>query len=284
MTTQIAEQAEKSFNLIRNPSLWPGTATDQLVESLVNLSLYLGIHYTEELFEEFRPFYWYVAKRTTVAQRLEILSGVADLVEGFEAGLSSLLPFLCADEEQAVISSAALNLCILIPPRNGDLLTGPKDVLGFLEGSDTDNTRVGILQGVLLLGDRRVLPLLDRCWEGLGREGRRCLAHSWSGFVYASTIEFLLGWLERTGDEMDYGSIAAALVLCAVRQKNSPFVLNVERKFPANGDGDGPPLRFLNRWTLEEYGKIIATRLQALGEAETGEKLIPKVLGAWGIE
>jgi hypothetical protein len=172
---------------------------------------------------------------------------------------------------------------LLIPQRGSDPLTGPKDVLGFLEGSDTDNTRVGILQGVLLIGDRRVLPLLDRCWEGLGREGRRCLAHSWSGFVYASTIEFLLDWLERTDNEADYGSISAALLLCTVRQKNSPFVLDVERKFPANGFGDGPPLRFLKQWTFEEYGKIIAPRLRAIGEAETGEKVIPKVLEAWGI-
>jgi len=283
MTTQIAEQAEKSFSLVRNPSLWPATATDQLVNSLVTLSLYLGFHYTEELFEEFRPFYWYVAERTTVGRRLEVLSWLAERVEGFEAGLSSLLPFLCADEEPAVISTAALHLALLVPQRKGDPLTGPKDVLGFLEGSDTDNTRVGILQGVLLIGDRSILPLLDRCWEGLGREGRRCLAHSWSGFVYASTIEFLLGWLERTDDEADYGSIAAALVLCTVRQKNSPFVLDVERKFPANGDGDAPPVRFLNQWTFEEYGKIIAPRLRAIGEAETGEKVIPGVLEAWGI-
>jgi hypothetical protein len=62
MTTQIAEQAGKSFNLVRNPSLWPGTATDQLVENLVTLSLYLGVHYTEELFEEFLPFYWFAAE------------------------------------------------------------------------------------------------------------------------------------------------------------------------------------------------------------------------------
>lgn len=283
MTMQTDERAEKSFDLVRNPSLWPGTATDQLVDNLVTLSLYMGVCYTEALFEEFRPFYWYVAERTTVEQRLGILNGLGELVERFEAGIASLLPFLNADEEPAVISTAALKLCVLIPLRDGDLLTGPKYILDCLESCDTENSLVGNLQGVLLLGDRRILPLLDRCWERLGRDGRRLLAHSWSGVVYASTIDFLLGWLEKTDDERDYGSISAALVLCTIRQKNSPFVVDVERKFPANGEEDGPPVRFIHQWTFEEYGKIIAPRLKAIAAMETGEKVIPKVLTAWGI-
>ena len=182
-----------------------------------------------------------------------------------------------------MISTAALNLSFLIPPRGGDPLTGPKDVLGFIETADTDNSRVGILQGVLLLGDRRILPLLDRCWEKLGREGRRRLTHSWSGFVYASTIDFLLGWLEATNDDWDYGAIAAALASYPIRQKRIPLVLDVERKLPVNGPEDGPAVRYISQWSFEEYGAIIAPRLKAIAAAETGDKVIPKVLGAWGI-
>jgi hypothetical protein len=102
--------------------------------------------------------------------------------------------------------------------------------------------------------------------------------------VYASTIEFLLDWLEKTNDERDYGSIAAALVLLTVRPKRSPYVLDIERKFPAYGEEEGPPVRVLHQWTIEEYGKIIVSRLKAIAAAETGEKVMPKVLEAWGIE
>jgi hypothetical protein len=284
MTTQTDERVEKAFNLVRNPALWPGTTTDQLVDILYSVSEWLGSNFTEELFEEFRPFYWHIAERTTIEQRLEVLVELVDGVERFEVGTASLLPFLCADEETSVISTAALHLALLLPLRDGDPLTGPKYIVSGLDSCDTENSLVGNLQGVLLLGDRRILPLLDRCWERLGREGRRLLAHSWSGFVYASTIDFLLGWLEVTDDERDYGSIAAALVLCTARQKNSPFVLDVERKFPANSEEDGPPVRFLHQWTFEEYGKIIAPRLKAIAAAETGEKVMPKVLAAWGID
>jgi hypothetical protein len=283
MTPQIPEHVKKSLNLARTPALWPETAIDQLVDNLVTLSLYLGVHYTEELFEEIRPFYWYVADKTTSEQRLKVLTQMAELVERFEAGLASLLLFLRADEEPAVTSTAALSLCVLIPLRNSDPLTGPKYVLDFLEMSNSDKSRAGILQGILLLGDRRILPLLYRCWEKLGSEGRRLLAHSWSGFVYASTIEFLLEWLEKTDEESDYSSIVASLASFPLRQTNAPFVLDVERKFPANGHGEGPPVRFLYKWTFEEYGKIIAPRLKAITESEKGDKIMPHVLAAWGI-
>ena len=199
MTTQIAEQAGKSFDLVRNPSLWPGTATNQLVENLVTLSLYLGVYHTEGLFEEFRPFYWYVAERTTVEQRLEVFADLAGLVERFEAGLATLLPFLCADEELAIISTAALNLSFLIPPRSGDLLTGPKDVLGFIETADTDNSRVGILQGSCSLG----IDASYRCWTDAGRslEGKGAGVLHIPGLGSCTprrSISFSVGWRRRT--------------------------------------------------------------------------------------
>ncbi|HEY5625387.1 MAG TPA: tyrosine-type recombinase/integrase [Dehalococcoidia bacterium] len=42
----------------------------------------------------------------------------------------------------------------------------------------------------MLLGDRRTLPLLKGCWRNLDREGRSGLTRAWSGFVYASVIDF----------------------------------------------------------------------------------------------
>jgi len=138
------------------------------VDNLVTLSLYLGVYHTEGPFEEFRPFYWYVAERTTVEQRLEVLAGLAGLVERFEAGLATLLPFLFADEEIAVISTAALNLSFLIPPRGGDPLTGPKDVLGFIETADNDNSASEYSRVSCSLGIARIC----RCWTDAGEVGK----------------------------------------------------------------------------------------------------------------
>jgi len=282
MTTETAER-EKALELLCNPSLWSETEKADLLRNLRYYCLLLGHSYNDDFLEKIRPYYWHVAERTTIDERLELLDSLVVLVEKRVAGLGSLKPFLYADEETSVISTASLNIAIFIPPKDGDPLTGPKEVLGYAEGADTEATYTGILQGVLQLGDRRILPLLDGCWKELGREGRRLLANSWSGFVYASTIDFLLGWLEKADDERDYGSIAAALASYPIRPKRIPLVLDVMRKFPANGPDDEPAVRFLNQWTFEEYGAIIAPRLKAIAAAETGDKVIPKVLGAWGI-
>ena len=282
MTTRTAD-AERAWVLLRNPALWAGSGTDDLLGNLFFYSLILGHDYSESLLEEIRPYYWYVAERTTVEERLGVLTRLSEVAEKRVTGPVCLLPFLCADEEPAVISSAALLLCVLILPKDGDLLTGPKAVLKYTEASDTEPSRAGILQGILLLGDRRVLPLLERCWESLGAKGRHLLAHAWSGFVYASTVEFLLDWLEKTEDECEYGVISGVLAGYPLRRDKYPFVVDVERKFPANGPGNDPVVRRIAQWTFEEYGKIIAPRLKAIGEAETGDKVIPKVLGIWGI-
>jgi len=123
------------------------------------------------------------------------------------------------------------------------------------DSAETDAACAGILQGLLLLGDRRVLPLLDRCWEPLGEEGRRILIHSWSGFVYASTIEFLPGWLECEEDESMYGSIAGTLGGYPLRGDAHPFVLDVERKFSADGEEEGPPVKVAGEWTFGSTGR-----------------------------
>jgi hypothetical protein len=58
-------------------------------------------------------------------------------------------------------------------------------------------------------GDRRTL--LEGCWERLGRTARARLAGSWSGVAYAGLVDFLLGWMERSGDEEDLHIVGEAL-------------------------------------------------------------------------
>ena len=282
MTTRTTD-AENALSFLRNPSLWTKAGTDDLLRNLFLCSVILGNNFSKSFLEEIRPFYVYITERTTVKQRLEILTRVAEAAEWRETGLTCHLPYLGMDEDPAVISTASLSLCVLYPPPDGDPLAGPKAVLRFTEAADTEASHAGTLQGILLLGDRRVLPLLDRCWMPLGFEGRQLLANAWSGFVYASTVDFLLNWLERTDDEGDYGAVAGVLAGYPLRRNAYPFVVDIERKFPANGPGDDPPIRRLGQWTFEEYGSIIAPRLMDIAEKETGDRVVPLVLSAWGI-
>jgi hypothetical protein len=190
-----------------------------------------------------------------------------------------------SDPELAIVSSAALNMAMLMPLRNGDVLTGAKYLLSdVVQLQQDEHIRVGTLMGLLLLGDRRVTRLLSGCWNSLSPAGRQSLSHARSGFAYASTVEFFLEWLadsEQRGDESEFGLVAAAVA--NVRQGSAhPFVLDVERNFPANATND-PPVKWLGQWTFDEFGAQIAPRLIEMYTRESEPRILGHVLMTWGI-
>ena len=130
--------------------------------------------------------------------------------------------------------------------------------------------------------DRRALPLLEGCWERLGRTSRARLAGSWSGVAYASLVDFLLGWMERTADEEDLHTVGEALADIPGRSGQGK-VGDVERKFPSNAPDDLPPIRVIEERIFPEYGERIGPRLVAMMKKSSAPMVIPKVLRAWNI-
>jgi hypothetical protein len=58
-----------------------------------------------------------------------------------------------------------------------------------------------------------------------------------------------------------------------------PFVLDIERLFPAYAGGE--PMRPLRRTSFSDYLEEIRPRLEALEEEESEPKLIPKIYEIW---
>jgi hypothetical protein len=140
--------------------------------------------------------YQLLVQRTSAAERSDLLQSLATGIVA-EGHVNALLPFLFEEPEHTIISSAALNHAVAMQPRDGDPLAGPRYVREIAENHTEDDARKGsILAGVLLLGDRRTLPILRGCWRFLGRDGRARLVNARSGWVYASVIDFLLDWIE----------------------------------------------------------------------------------------
>src|SRR5262249_19536487 len=138
------------------------------------------------------------------------------LVEAILRGTPAkvLLPFVVLDPDLTVVSTAALDFAVLRQPDEAfEPFTGPRLLLTYAspDGGLPEVTRAGILTGLVLRGDRRLLPLLDGCWRTLGSEGRRWLARATSGYITAGLIDFFLGWLEQTEDETDFGGIVGTL-------------------------------------------------------------------------
>lgn len=134
------------------------------------------------------------------------------------------------------------------------------------------------LGGVLLLGDKRVMPLLEDAWEQLSEEAQLSMTKAKSGFVSEGIVEFWLNCLESGCSGSVFGSVVAAIAKMPVIAQ-VPFVLDIERLFPAYAGGE--PMRPLRRTSFSDYLEEIRLRLEALEEVESEPKLIPKIYEIW---
>jgi tetratricopeptide (TPR) repeat protein len=151
----------------------------------------------------------------------------------------------------------------------------------------SETVRISVFSGLLLLGDRRVLPILDRLWGLLGRQGRRRMLYAKSGVAYASTVDFLLDRLGKERDEGLFGSLAAALCRLpevTAQGRHPGYVVDVARRLPSSFLESEPTLTLLDAWPIEEYGARIAPRLKELAREESEPKVLPTVMAAWGID
>lgn len=124
-----------------------------------------------------------LVKRLSVDRRRRLEQAVRQIVMKGETGVLALLPFMQGETDRTVISTAALDYAMLMPRVNGDPLSGPKFLVSrFDEAKGNDAVRLGILTGLILLGDERLLPLVKGRWkEFQSAEDRRRLAASRSG-------------------------------------------------------------------------------------------------------
>jgi hypothetical protein len=191
-----------------------------------------------------------------------------------------LMMFVVADDDPAIRSTAAMSLAVQFPPKNGDDLTGPKFVVNTLLTQEKDPERQGdALAGILLLGDKRLLPLLCDAWKKLPDEGRIALSQARSGLVTEAMVEFWLRCLETGCSERVFGSVVAAIGnMPAVA--SVPVVQDVERVFPVYRDSENPITR-LRQTPFSDYLEVIRPRLEALEAAESEPKIIPKIYENW---
>lgn len=273
---------EQIVELLEQPDRW--SKVDELtLGSLVCFqSLTVGVTADLARLPNMAPLYTVFAERCDEEFREQVEKMVVQSVcQG--AGVNALMPFILLDPDLSVISTAALDYAVLCEPTDEDgPFTGPKIMLVFAgrEGGLKDEyTRAGILTGLVLLGDRRLLPLLDGCWRWLEPEGRQVLTQATSGNITAGLIEFFLNWLEQTDDESDFGGIVGTL--CRMNSY-AEEVRDVERAFPAfSPDYRDGPVRLLRTWTFSEYYRRIKKRLKKIEERESEPKLIPEIARHW---
>ncbi len=168
---------------------------------------------------------------------------------------------------------------MLFDRSDDDELAGPRFVVRTLIDHNAGAPGQGAaLGGVLLLGDKRIMPLLAEVWGELSEEAQLEMTAAKSGFVSEGMVEFWLDRLEAGCSEAVFGSAVAAIAKMPVIAQ-VPYVLDMERLLPAYADDE--PMKLVRRTSFADYLEEIRPRLDALEADDSEPKLIPKIFEIW---
>jgi hypothetical protein len=200
------------------------------------------------------------------------------------------LPFAWWDPDRYISAKAVIDYVSVAAPFDGDPLSRVKEMIGFITAGDVES-RGGAFGGLLYLGDPRVCSLLLPLRDSLTRAEILDATLCCTGLLHASSVEFLLGWLEEMqGDRRDslFAAVAAGLGLLR-KTMREPFVATGERAFPLTGVSAEEQDRMARKVPIEEYTNRIATRLRTLewmepvSKEDPDLKVMPEVLAFWGV-
>jgi hypothetical protein len=271
--------------LSQHPERWEAIDPEQLCQFAYAEILRYGVTNDESLVPRLMRLYGIVARRASRDQRQQLKDYVTEALSDGVGSCNALMPLIFAEPDVWLISSAALDLAVLLPLQDDDPLTGPRYLRYLAEELSPDqDARTGILAGLLALGDMRTLPILDGCWELLDEEHRHLLANARQQSIYASAIEFVLNWLDaclESGDDDLFGTVAAFLASAGLYGDQ---VVDFERKYPLWAPDERPVIRVTQQWSIGEYGQIIAPRLRDLLQREPEPKVMPHVMQYWGVD
>jgi HEAT repeat protein len=264
-----------------DPDRWAELNDNELQQAVMIQCITYGV--TEDA-SRIRPlfgFYQYAMERLQPQERMQMVLSLSNLIEQKNgSGALGLMMFMAAEKDFGIISTAAMNLGVLKNPENGDPLHGPNfAITTMMMGTQDPNTRAAIMAGILLLGDKRLLPLLADAWDQISEEARLKLATARSGFVTEALIEFWINCLEKECTEDVVGAVIAALAKMAAIS-DLPFVADIERAFPSYSDLENP-IRRIRQTSFRDYLDEILPRLEAIRKRESEPQLIPTIYAVW---
>lgn len=261
------------------PERWDALDEDTLLLIVFQQCLFYAHTQDGDAAAALAMMYPYLVTRVGEEERLELQDRVTQAVEEGHVPVIALLPFVQHEPSPVAVALAAVSFATLMPLEGGDEMTGPRTLVRMASHADDDGTRVGLLGGLLQLGDARVLPLLAEAWQSLEGEARARLAvlPAPSRLVFASTVEFWLAALEA-------GESAAAEALVRLPREAEPArVLDVERKFPANAPDDRDEISVITDRDVAAHGSRIEGRLRAIPAGHPAASRMGEVLAAWGL-
>ena len=289
MRAGLKGNVEEALRLFAGEAEWDGLNLAETEFVLEETLKCYGSTFDGAMILELFKFYRRYLGMANVGRRQQLLTRMTDFLSNGQQNRSiALLCFISADTDGQITSGAALDLAMVMPADKGDPLTGPK--FAAFHGCGGVRAKLGkpgsddegdVAAGLLLLGDMRLLPLLEEIWERLTPEGRRRMVQRRSNLVSALMVEFLLRRLEADKAEEYFGELGAALHNLPEIASQLPMavVMDIRRNFglPAGKE----PMELLGRETLAEAFARMRPRLEALIARESEPKVLPNVLAVW---
>ena len=291
MRTGLKGNVDEALRLFAMEAEWAGLNVDEteyvLAEALKCYGSVADASHVRALFALYRRY----LGMADVARRQALLSRMTEFVsDGRQNRYLALLCFVSADSDGQIISGAALDIAMVMPIDAGDPLTGPRHVAthscGLLRaklGGPASDDEGHAAAGLLLLGDMRLLPMLEEIWERLTPEGRRRMVKRRSNLASALAVEFLLRRLEADTDEEYHGELGAFLFNLPEIASKQPVnaLLDIRRNFglPAGQE----PMELVGKETMSEAFARIGPRLKALVDRESEPKVLGSTYAAWAM-
>jgi hypothetical protein len=256
-------------------------------DRLVRVLMEYGLTNREQDIDGLKQVYADCIGQVTEQERAELVMAFAELAEARKLSVNPLFAFLFQDPSPLVVSCAVLNLAPMwVGSDSADALLSTRELCTFAERliAKGDERRAGaIYAGLLLLGDRRVIEHMGPCWRNLSSVGRLGLLQLRGMAVYATTVDWLIDWLEDC-EGQEFGSLAGLLARMAIQAREEGLgVQEVRRALPVWCEPPEPPLQTMHTWSFEEFGARIAERLRRIAAHESNDRVMPEVLAEWGI-
>lgn len=256
------------------PSELPQAANDEPVQKLISKWIKYG--------DQASALTEYAKWEKTTHQRIrsDLLLQIAEKIEQSQGwGWKAIIPFAMADNSHAVVSTAAMNLAVLMPADSKDDFRGVNYVAGMADSCGRLSTRAGsLLSGLLLLGDSRACMVVMKAWTELASEPRHVIASARSGLASRAHAIALLMWLEQEKDESVYGALAGTLGSIP-RLAEKTGIVDIERSLPVYSAQE--PIKLIGRYQVREFANGIRERLDRLANEESGDRVMPLVIQAW---
>ena len=280
---------EEALRLFSSEAEWSGLNLAETEFVLEETLKCYGSTFDGGMIRSLFKYYRRYVGMSDVDRRQQLLSRMtAFIIHGHRERYIVLLCFISADTSDQIISGAALDLAMVVPYEPKDPLAGPKYVaehrcggVRLKLGTSISDEEGDAAAGLLLLGDMRLMPLLEEIWQRLSPEGRRRMIRRRTNLVYLLNVEFLLRRLESDKDEEYFGELAAALNNLPGIAAKHPFnaILDVQRNFGLVPGKE--PMELIGQETMAEAFARIRPRLEALIARESEPKVLPTVFAVW---